>query len=153
MVSDRITVISKNNEDPDQHIWTSEADNSFSIVKDPRGNTLGRGTEIILHLKKDVGKEYLKEEKLKSLVEKYSEFTHFPIYLLTTKTETKEVPVEEEKEEKKEETSEDKKEDEVKVEEKKEKKTKKVETSTQEWEVLNENRPIWTRDPKSISKE
>jgi heat shock protein 90kDa beta len=152
MVSDRITVISKNNEDPDQHIWTSEADNSFSIVKDPRGNTLGRGTEIILHLKKDVGKEYLKEEKLKSLVEKYSEFTHFPIYLLTTKTETKEVPVEEE-EEKKEEKSEDKKEDEVKIEEKKEKKTKKVETTTKEWEVLNENRPIWTRDPKTISKE
>eukprot|EP01080_Neovahlkampfia_damariscottae_P007527 gene7527-11851_t len=156
MVSDRITVISKNNDDPDQHIWTSEADNSFTIVKDPRGNTLGRGTELILHLKKDVGAEYLKEDKLKSLVERYSEFTHFPIYLLTTKTETKEVPVEEEEEKKeeKDEKTNEKKEDDVKVEEeKKEKKTKKVEVKSKEWEVLNENKPIWTRDPKTITKD
>ena len=37
---------SKHNDD-DQYIWESDA-TSFSVVKDPRGNTLGRGTTIRL---------------------------------------------------------------------------------------------------------
>jgi len=88
IVSDRVTVVSKNNDD-DQHIWTSDSDNSFSIMKDPRGNTLKRGTEIILYLKDKIGEAFLKEDKLKSLIHKYCEFAHFPILLLTKKKEKK----------------------------------------------------------------
>lgn len=50
LVGNRITVTSKHNDD-DQHVWESEAGSSYSIVKDPRGNTIGRGTRITIHLK------------------------------------------------------------------------------------------------------
>ena len=50
LVADKVRVASKNNDD-DQYIWESTADSSFNIAKDPRGDTLGRGTEITLFLK------------------------------------------------------------------------------------------------------
>ena len=62
LVADTVTVTSKHNDD-DQYIWSSEADNSYTIAKDPRGNTLGRGTEIILHLKEEAS-EYLDQSRL-----------------------------------------------------------------------------------------
>jgi heat shock protein beta len=45
LVADKIQVTSKHNDDS-QHIWESTADATFTIAEDPRGNTLGRGTEI-----------------------------------------------------------------------------------------------------------
>jgi heat shock protein beta len=54
LVADRVTVASKNNDDETQHIWESlNGEASFHVGPDPRGNTLGRGTEITLHLKED----------------------------------------------------------------------------------------------------
>lgn len=54
LVADRVTVASKNNDDDTQHIWESlNGEASFHVGPDPRGNTLGRGTEITLHLKED----------------------------------------------------------------------------------------------------
>jgi heat shock protein beta len=50
LVGQKVIVTSKNNDD-DQYIWTSSAANSFSIKKDPEGNTLGRGTRVSIHLK------------------------------------------------------------------------------------------------------
>jgi heat shock protein beta len=52
LAANKVTVVSKADDD-EQYIWTSSAANSFSIVKDPRGNTLGRGTRITIHLKSD----------------------------------------------------------------------------------------------------
>lgn len=46
LVADRVVVTSKSNDD-DQYIWESDSA-SFSIAKDPRGNTLKRGTQIRL---------------------------------------------------------------------------------------------------------
>ena len=53
LVADKVTVTSKSNEDDTQHVWESSADASFSVVEDPRGSTLGRGSRITLHLKED----------------------------------------------------------------------------------------------------
>lgn len=53
LVADKVTVTSKNNADDKQYIWESTADAAFSIVEDPRGDTLGRGTRVTLHLKED----------------------------------------------------------------------------------------------------
>merc|ERR1719502_2444156 len=120
LVADKVTVRTKHNDDK-QLIWESTADSSFTIKEDPAGATLGRGTELTLHLKDDC-KEFTEPDKIKDLVKKYSEFISFPIYLRETKTVEKEVPVEEE--EKK-----DEKKDELEVkdgDETKKPKTKKV---------------------------
>lgn len=45
-VADKVIVTSKHNDD-DQYIWESDASN-FSIVPDPRGSTLQRGTQVRL---------------------------------------------------------------------------------------------------------
>merc|ERR1712046_180492 len=84
LVADKVTVTSKNNEDDTQHVWESSADASFSIVEDPRGNTLGRGSRITLHLKEDA-LDYLSESKLKESAKKYSQFIQFPIYVKVKK--------------------------------------------------------------------
>jgi heat shock protein beta len=54
LVADRVTVVSKSPSEDTQYVWQSEnGKSSFTIAEDPRGNTLGRGTEITLHLKED----------------------------------------------------------------------------------------------------
>merc|ERR1712203_321220 len=78
LVADKMTVASKNNDDDGQHVWESSADASFTVVDDPRGNTLGRGSRVTLHLKEDAH-DYLSEDKLKETSKKYSQFIQFPI--------------------------------------------------------------------------
>merc|ERR1711918_56368 len=84
LVADKVSVTSKCNEDPVQHVWESSADASFTVVDDPRGNTLGRGTRVTLHLKDDAH-DYLSEDKLKETSKKYSQFIQFPIYVKVKK--------------------------------------------------------------------
>merc|ERR1719272_806890 len=84
LVADKVSVTSKCNDDPVQHVWESSADASFTVVADPRGNTLGRGSRVTLHLKEDAH-EYLSEDKLKDSAKKYSQFIQFPIYVKVKK--------------------------------------------------------------------
>lgn len=44
LVADKVIVTSKHNNGT-QHIWESDS-NEFSVIEDPRGDTLGRGTTI-----------------------------------------------------------------------------------------------------------
>merc|ERR1711912_36359 len=76
----------------------SSAGGSFTVRADPDGNTLGRGTAIVLQLKEDM-LDYLEERKLKDLVKKHSEFISFDIKLQVEKTEEKEVSDDESDEE------------------------------------------------------
>ena len=73
---------SKHNDD-EQYIWESNA-SEFSIVPDPRGATLKRGTTVSLFLKEEA-QEFLEPGSLRKLVEKYSQFINFPIYLWESK--------------------------------------------------------------------
>jgi molecular chaperone HtpG len=95
--------------------------------------------------------DYLEEKRIKDVVKKHSEFINYPIYLWKTKEVEKEVSDDEEEE--KEEDSDKPKVEEVTDEEKKDKKKKKIKEITHEWELLNKNKPIWTRNPKDVTKE
>merc|ERR1711897_12534 len=107
LVSDKVRVISKNNDD-EQYVWESAAGGSFSVTKDTDfvHGDIKRGTKIICHLKEDQT-EFLEERRLKDLVKKHSEFIGFPIELYIEKSEEKEVTDSEDEEEKKKEDKED----------------------------------------------
>jgi len=156
LVADEVMVVSKSNED-DQHIWRSTADGSFSVSKDPRGNTLGRGTAIVLKLKED-SDEFLEKATTENLITRYSQFIQYPIFMWDSKVETEEVPLETEDAATDEETDEDEDdeltaEDDDDEEEEEAPTTKKIEKTVFFWRRLNENKPLWTRPKNDITEE
>merc|ERR1711881_466778 len=139
LVADPVVVTSKHNDD-EQYVWESSAGGSFTVKKDTETEALGRGTKITCFLKEDQ-LEYIEERRLKDLVKKHSEFINYPISLWTEKTVDKEVDDDDDDEEVEEEDT------------KKEKKKKKVKEVTHEWDLMNKQKPIWTRKPEEITKE
>ncbi|KAK7890974.1 hypothetical protein WMY93_022937 [Mugilogobius chulae] len=152
LVADKVIVTSKHNNGT-QHIWESDS-NQFSVIEDPRGDTLGRGTTITLVLKEEAS-DYLELETIKNLVRKYSQFINFPIYVWASKTETVEEPIDEdaEAEEPEKETTEDEAEVEEEEEDKEKPKTKKVEKTVWDWELMNDIKPIWQRPAKEVEED
>merc|ERR1719367_968809 len=155
LVADKVSVTSKCNDDPVQHVWESSADASFTVSDDPRGNTLGRGTRVTLQLKEDAH-EYLSEDKLKEAAKKYSQFIQFPIYVKVKKEVDAEAE-EEEDDDKDEEEDEEKKDDvetkdDDEKEEKEEKKAPKKKT-VYEWEQVNTQKAIWLRAKEDVTEE
>merc|ERR1711908_117365 len=138
LVADKVIVTSKHNDD-EQHIWESAAGGSFTLKEDQL--------------------EYIEERRLKDLVKKHSEFINYPISLWTEKTVDKEVDDDDDDEEDEKKDGDDG--DEPKIEEveeeeeatKKEKKKKKVKEGTHEWDLMNKQKPIWTRKPEEVTKE
>ena len=182
LVANKVVVTSKANDD-EQHIWTSTADSKFFVTKDPRGDTLGRGTRVTLHLKDDAV-EFVEQEKIKNLVKKYSEFINYPIRLYLSRDEKVQVPEdepeddkgvkvtrydddgneiieddvveEEEKEDKPKKDDEDMEitdEGEDNEDEEKEVKMKTITQQVWDWEVINEIKAIWTRSKDDITEE
>lgn len=130
LVSDKIIVTSKNNEDS-QHVWVSQAGHSFKVFEDPRGDTIGRGTRLTLMLKPD-SHDFADPAKLKKIVQKYSEFVNYPIYMKIKRDVTREVPwTDEELQELTPEEAE---------------RPNKITETVWEWELINENKPIWLRE-------
>merc|ERR1739838_1173080 len=158
LVADKVTVVSKHNDD-ECHVWESVAGGSFTVAKNSgEYEEIARGTRIILHMKEDQT-EYLEERKIKDLIKRHSEYISYPIELSVEKTNEKEVTDShpDEEEEKKEDGDEEKKEDqEDKEGEDKDtdkKKTKKVTEHTREFELLNKQKPIWSRKPEDVTDE
>lgn len=148
LVADRVVVTSKHNADK-QHIWESDSA-EFSVVEDPREDTLKRGTTVSLHLKEEAY-DFVEVDTVKNLVKKYSQFINFPIYLWESKTEEVEEPLDEDEvEEEKEKEVEDDDEGKVEEEEADKPKTKKVSKTTWDWTLVNDAKPIWTRKPAEI---
>ncbi|KAK9689544.1 hypothetical protein RND81_09G066300 [Saponaria officinalis] len=149
LVADKVIVTTKHNDD-EQYVWESQAGGSFTVTRDTTGEPLGRGTKMTLHLKEDQ-LEYLEERRLKDLVKKHSEFISYPISLWVEKTIEKEISDDEDEEDKKDE--EGKVEDVDEEKEKEEKKKKKIKEVSNEWNLVNKQKPIWMRKPEEITKE
>merc|ERR1719183_2845185 len=159
LVAEKVTVTSKCNDDPVQHVWESSADASFTVVDDPRGNTLGRGSRVTLHLKEDAH-DYLSEDKLKELAKKYSQFIQFPIYVKVKKEVEAEAEEDDDddKEDEDEEKDEEKddvetKDDDEKEEEEEEKKAAPKKKTVFEWEQVNTQKAIWLRAKEDVTEE
>jgi heat shock protein 90kDa beta len=149
LVANQVAVASKSDKDPKQHLWISNADSGdYTILVDPRGSNMKRGTEIVLKLKEEHAK-YLDQDEVKKAMETYASFYPYPIFLEITKTVSEEIEEPSDNTE----SSEAKDKDEAAVEdeasEKKEKKT--VEKLVKEEVQVNSNKPLWMRDPKDIS--
>jgi len=152
LVADKVSVTSKCNDDPVQHVWESSADASFTVVDDPRGNTLGRGSRVTLHLKEDAH-EYLAEDKLKEAAKKYSQFIQFPIYVKVKKE--VDADAEEDDDDDDKEDDEDKDDVETKDDDEEEKEEKKAPTkkTVYEWEQVNTQKAIWLRAKEDVTEE
>ena len=170
LVADFVEVRSKHNSEDKQWIWESKADGAFAISED-EGEPLGRGVEINIYFKEEA-QEYLEEDKLKELVEKYSEFINFPIYLWNSEEVEEDVPLSdeelaeqaakaesgEEDEEDLEETDEDDEseendEDDDEVEDEDEEElpqTKTVKKTVWDWKTVNDNKAIWLRSSTEV---
>lgn len=171
LVADRVVVVSKHNDD-EQYAWESSAGGSFTIRRDS-GESLGRGTKIVMHLKEDQT-DFLEERKIKDIVKKHSQFIGYPIKLVLEKERDKEVSDDEAEDEKKE--DEEKKDDDKKDDEKKEdaekkeddedkadedkdedadKKKKKKKTIKEKYideDELNKTKPLWMRNADDITE-
>jgi molecular chaperone HtpG len=168
LVADKVVVHSKHDDDSSAYTWTSSAGGTFTIAPFA-DETLKRGTRMVLHLKDDQH-EYLETSKLTQILKRHSEFITYPIELLTTRTEEKEVEDTDDatadattdattdEVQTPEEPAED---DRVKIEELNEEdadeqkppKTKRVQTTTTEWVTQNKQPPIWTKTPADVTKD
>merc|ERR1712130_541091 len=153
LVSDKVIVRTKHNDD-EQYVWESSAGGTFTVRPDTHSpHQLARGTEITLILKEDC-QSFVEEKKVKEIVKKHSQFVAFPITLFTIKEEEKEIDDEDDSDDDDDEDADPEKASVEVSDKKKEKKEKKTETvKKEEWELLNKQKPIWTRNPNEVSKE
>ncbi|KAM3359300.1 heat shock protein 90-5, chloroplastic [Capsicum galapagoense] len=144
LVAQKVVVSTKSPKSDKQFVWEAEADSSSYVIREETNpeNLLHRGTQITLYLRDDDKYEYSEPRKIQDLVKNYSQFVSFPIYTWQEKSRTVEVEEEEETKEGEENTEEEKK------------KTKKTKTEKYwDWELTNETKPIWMRNPKEVEKE
>merc|ERR1712166_368708 len=128
---------------------------SFTVVDDPRGTTLGRGSRVTLHLKEDAH-DYLSEDKLKETAKKYSQFIQFPIYVKVKKE--VDADAEEDDDDDKDDDEEKKDDVETKDDDEKEKEAEEEEKKPKkktvfEWEQVNTQKAIWLRAKEDVTEE
>uniref|UniRef100_A0A0K0FLR4 Endoplasmin (inferred by orthology to a human protein) n=1 Tax=Strongyloides venezuelensis TaxID=75913 RepID=A0A0K0FLR4_STRVS len=128
LVAEKVVVRSKHNNDT-QHIWISDA-SSYTIMEDPEGDTLKRGTEITLYLKDDA-KQFSELNKLRHLIHTYSQFVTFDIYAYEKQEPSKD-------DAKKNDGNDD---------------TEKSKVVKYAWEKINGFKPLWVRQPKNVTEE
>ena len=139
LVADKVTVVTKSMQDNSKaYQWESEADSSYSIGEASADEISGTsGTKLILHLK-DEASSYLDATKIEELLQRYSEFIEFPISVWKENTEYKQVPDEEANKD---------------LAEGEEPKMKTVPETTEGYEAVNNQKPIWLRSPKDVTED
>ena len=98
MVADDVKVVSKAYGSEEANIWESDGGDGYTIKECQKD---GFGTDIILHIKDDQGSEeyseFLETERLRELVEKYSDYIRWPIHMTVDESEWKETGEKDEK--------------------------------------------------------
>ncbi|KAG2584646.1 heat shock protein 90-5, chloroplastic-like [Panicum virgatum] len=143
LVAEKVVVSTKSPKSDKQYVWEAVADSSSYVIKeetDPE-KMLTRGTQITLFLRPDDKYEFADPSRIQGLVKNYSQFVSFPIYTWQEKSRTVEVEEDEEP-----------KEGEEATEGEKQKKKKTITEKYWDWELANETKPIWMRNPKEIKK-
>jgi molecular chaperone HtpG len=136
LVSDKVQVFSN------QHVWESAATGTFTVTE---AEAVERGAKLVLHLKDDC-LEYLEEHRLKEIVGKHSQFINYPIELRTEREAEEEVTEPEAVEQQEEGKVEETEGNEVNE-------VKKVMVKKVEWQVLNKQKPLWTRPAEEVTPE
>jgi len=77
MVADKVEVTSQKAGTDKAYTWTSEGTGEYDLEEATRE---GHGTTIVMHLKDDEG-EFLEEQRLDSIIKKYSNHIPFPIFM------------------------------------------------------------------------
>jgi molecular chaperone HtpG len=82
MVADKVTVASRKAGETQAWKWVSDGKGEFEIGEAERpGENRGRGTDIVLHIKKDAG-EFLEKSRVSTIITKYSDHIALPIRLI-----------------------------------------------------------------------
>jgi molecular chaperone HtpG len=93
MVADEITVLSRPAGSEQAWRWNSTGEDGYTITEAEKETV---GTEVTVHLKPDTEEEkygeFLEEYRLRELVKKYSDYIHYPIRMLVTKSRQKPKP-------------------------------------------------------------
>lgn len=136
MVADRVDIITKSYIPDSQAVkWSCDGSPDFTIEEVEKAE---RGTEIVLHVADEELQEFVDENKLKELLNKYCRFLPIPI-CCGTKTEWRKKEVENADEPSDEQKNPDKKEPE--------------EEAIQVPDIINDTDPIWQKQPSSLSDE
>ena len=130
MVADEVTVITKAFGSDTAYKWHSTGLDGYTITECDKA---GVGTDVILHIKPDTEdekyEEYLEQYRIQQLVKKYSDYIHYPIEMLMSKSRQKPRP---------EDAGDDY--------------TPEWEDYT-EWETMNSMVPIWQKKKEEVTEE
>lgn len=138
LVADKVEVVSKSMQPGSPQLrWSSQAGSSFTIVEDNSDPFESSGTRLILHMKDDAS-DYLEIAKIEELLKRYSEFIEFPINVWKENTEYKQVPDLDAN---------------MDLPEGETPKMKTVPETTEGYERVNNQKPIWLRPPKDVTEE
>lgn len=122
MVADKVEIVTKSYKDEPAAHWSCDGSPQYTLEEHDKKD---RGTEIILHISEDE-KEFLEDNKISELLNKYNRFNQVPIKF-GTKTET--IPLEEN------------------AEKDAKPKTRQVDN------IINNTNPAWTKKPSDLKEE
>ena len=155
MVADRVEVLTRSYTGAPAVHWTCEESGAYET--EPGERT--RGTSVILHVNED-GEEYLKEYRLREVLERYCAFMPVEIYLTDTDAEEDAAAAKAEKAESADQKSDgaDEKADAESTSEKADtenagEKTDVAEAEPKEKKPVNDTHPLWLRQPSECTDE
>ncbi len=87
MVADEVRVTSRAYGSDEANVWISSGADGYTVEPAEKSDI---GTEIVLHIKEDTDDEkysrFLEDFTLRQLIKKYSDYIHYPIKMMVTKT-------------------------------------------------------------------